>query len=145
MPARRPVSAASGRVTAAVHIAGPFKAAHVGQPTDVKGDDDTLEQAESLDSDEVRNDDGDEVVDPPDEWIDAEDNESLDDKLAAEVPDGPPEGRPLADAHDSDRGGALGLVGDEDLDRIDPGVHGRTSGQIDGAPEDGDPFFDVTQ
>jgi hypothetical protein len=28
-------------------------------------DDDMLEQAESLDSDEVRNDDGDEVADPP--------------------------------------------------------------------------------
>jgi hypothetical protein len=64
----------------------------------VKGDDDMLEQAESLDSDEVRNDDGDEVVDPLDEWIDAEDNESLDDKLAAEVPDGPPEdGDPFFD------------------------------------------------
>jgi len=111
----------------------------------VKGDDDMLEQAESLDSDEVRNDDGDEVVDPPDEWIDAEDNESLDDKLAAEVSDGPPEGRPLVDAHDSDQGGALGLVGDEDIDRIDPAVHASTSGQIDGASEDGDPFFDVTR
>jgi hypothetical protein len=44
--------------------------------------DDMLDPSESLDSDEVRNDDGDEVVDPPDEWIEAEDHESLDEKLA---------------------------------------------------------------
>ena len=48
-----------------------------------------LDQSESLDSDEVRNDDGDTVVDPPDKWIKADDNESLDDKLAAENPNVP--------------------------------------------------------
>lgn len=117
----------------------------VGQPTDVKGDDDMLEQAESLDSDEVRNVDGDEVADPPDEWIEADDNESLDAKLAAEVPDGSPDGQPWMDAHDSDHGVALGLVSEEDLDQIDPAEHGRSSGQIDGTPEDGDSFFDVTE
>jgi hypothetical protein len=73
------------------------------------------------------------------------DVKGVDDMLAAGVPDGSPEGRPLVEAHDSDQGGALGLVGDEDIDRIDPAVHGSTSGQIDRAPEDGDPFFDVTQ
>ena len=59
--------------------------AAAGQPAVVESDnnDDMLEQSESLDSDEVRNDDGDEVVDPPDRWIDADDNESLDEKLAA--------------------------------------------------------------
>jgi hypothetical protein len=51
------------------------------------GDDDMLEQAESLDSDEVRNDDGDQVADPPDQWIAADDSDSLDDKLAAEASD----------------------------------------------------------
>jgi hypothetical protein len=85
----------------------------VGQPTDVNGDDDMLEQAESLDSDEVRNDDGDEVAGPPDEWIEADDNESLDDKLAAEVPDDSPDRQPSMDAHDSDHGVALGLVSEE--------------------------------
>jgi hypothetical protein len=50
-------------------------------------DDDMLEQAEGLDSDEVRNDDGDQVADPPDRWIAPDDNDSLDEKLAAEEPD----------------------------------------------------------
>jgi hypothetical protein len=117
----------------------------VGQPTDVNGDDDMLEQAESLDSDEVRNDDGDEAADPPDEWIEADDNESLNDKLAAEVPEGSPDRQPSMDAHDSDHGVALGLVSEEDLDQIDPAEHGSSSGQIDGTPEDGDSFFDVTK
>jgi hypothetical protein len=113
----------------------------VGQPTDVNGDDDMLDQAESLDSDQVRNDDGDEVADPPEEWMKASENESIDDKLAAEVPDDPP---PM-DAGDSDHGVALGLVSEEDLDRIHPGEHGSSSRQVDGTPEDGDSFFDVTE
>ena len=50
-------------------------------------DDNPLEPAEQLDSDEVRNDDGDEVVDPPEKWIEAKDNETLDERLAEEVPD----------------------------------------------------------
>ena len=66
------------------------------------GPDNTLGPSESLDSDEVRNDDGDTVVDPPDEWIEADEDETLDERLAAEVPDvlplanrrtGPPGGR----------------------------------------------------
>jgi hypothetical protein len=117
----------------------------VGQPTDVNGDDDMLEQAESLDSDEVRNGDGDEVADPPEEWIGADENESLADKLAAEVPDDSPDRRPSMDAQGSDQGVALGLVSEEDLDQIDPAVHGSSRGQIDGTPEDGDSFFDVTE
>jgi hypothetical protein len=112
----------------------------------MKADDgDMLEQAESLDSDEVRNDDGDEVADPPDQWIGADDNESLDDKLAAEVPDDTGGAPVPTDAHDSGSGGALGLVSDDDLDEIDPAGHGRDSGQIDGTPEDGDSFFNVEE
>ena len=89
--------------------------------------DDMLDQSESLDSDEVRNDDGDEVVDPPEHWIEAEDHESLDEKLAAEISD---------DTRDQ-------IVSDDDLDRIDPNQHGRVKGQIDGTPEDGDSFYNV--
>ena len=84
--------------------------------------------AEELDSDEVRNDDGDEVVDPPEEWIEAKDNETLDERLAEEVPDdlGDDEGdEELSDAHDSDAGGGLTLVSNYELDRMDPSVHGR--------------------
>jgi len=112
---------------------------------DSDSNDDMLDQSESLDSDEVRNDDGDEVVDPPEHWIEAEDHESLDEKLAAEISDEAGDDRPSRDAHDSDEGGGLDVVSDDDLDRIDLSVHGRTSGQIDGTPEDGDSFFDAAE
>ena len=83
------------------------------------GPDNTLGPSESLDSDEVRNDDGDIVVDPPDKWIEVDEDETLDERLAAEVPDvlppGDPEDRPAR----------------------------RTFGQIDGTPEDGDSFYNV--
>ena len=55
--------------------------------------DDTLRPAEALDSDEIGNDEGDEVVDPPEQWAGADqiaeepEGESLDEKLAAEEPD----------------------------------------------------------
>jgi hypothetical protein len=113
--------------------------------TDNSGND-MLDQSESLDSDEIRNDDGDEVVDPPDEWITAEEHESLDDKLAAETPDEPDvrdAEAPPNDAHDSRAGGAFNVVSDDDLDHIDPDQHGRDRGQIDGTPEDGESFFNI--
>ncbi|WP_101951282.1 hypothetical protein [Mycobacterium sp. 3519A] len=63
-------------------------------PNDSGGVGDTLRPTEALDSDDVQNDDGDEVVDPPETWreadkitADGEVDESLDDKLAAEQPD----------------------------------------------------------
>ena len=62
-------------------------------------DDETLSPSESTDSDEVRNDDGDIVVDPPDGWSEADkfgmtereerEGESLEYKLAAEEPELP--------------------------------------------------------
>jgi len=112
----------------------------------VDGDnnDDMLDQSESLDSDEVRNDDGDEVVDPPDRWIDPGEHESLDEKLAAEMSDDDASDvAPSRDAHDSDAGGALDVVSDDELDHIDVAAHGRERGQISGTPEDGDSFFNV--
>jgi hypothetical protein len=111
----------------------------------VQGDDDMLEQAESLDSDEVRNDDGDQVVDPPERWIDSTDNTSLDDKLAAEVPDDPDAEVVATEAHDSDQGGGLTLVSDNELDDIDRASGGRDAGQIGVTPEDGESFFDVVE
>lgn len=90
---------------------------------DEPGPDDTLSPSESLDSDEVRNDDGDIVVDPPERWIEPEVGETLDEKLAAEVPDVGPDGTAAAPAQDRPTR--------------------RTAGQIDGAPEDGDSFFTV--
>jgi hypothetical protein len=90
----------------------------------------TLDPSESTDSDEVRNDDGDTVVDPPDDWSEAdkfgmtareeEEGESLEYKLAAEEPDVPPDAEPATERPDR--------------------VH---RGQIDGAPEDGDSLYNV--
>jgi hypothetical protein len=106
-------------------------------------DDNMLDQSESLDSDEVRNDDGDEVVDPPDRWIDADDHESLDEKLKAEISDDVPDDEPSRQTHDSDEGGALDVVSDDELDHLDPTHYGRDRGQIDGTPEDGESFFNI--
>ncbi|MDT5357819.1 MAG: hypothetical protein QOJ56_6351 [Mycobacterium sp.] len=96
------------------------------------GPGDTLNPSESTDSDEVRNDDSDIFVDPPDDWSEAdkfgitareaEEDESLDDKVAAEQPDVLDRAAP-----------------DEDLPRR---AH---RGQIDGPPEDGESLFDVVE
>ena len=106
-------------------------------------DDVPLEPSEATDSDEIRNDDGDEVVDPPQEWIKAEEDESLDERLADEVPDVSPDDIDLRDADKSPP--AVELMSDDNLDHIDPEDHGRVRGQIDGTPEDGDSFFDVVE
>lgn len=111
-------------------------------------DDNPLTPEEELDSDEVRNADGDEVVDPPERWIEAKDGETLDERLAEEVPDDYGEAdydEEPSDAHDSEAGGGLQLVSNDEIDHIDPSVHGREYGQIDGTPEDGDPFYDVIE
>jgi hypothetical protein len=112
---------------------------------DTDNDDGMLEQAESLDSDEVRNADGDEVADPPEEWIEAEEHVTLDERLAAEVPDGVADDRRSREAHDSDAGGGLRVISDDELDHIDPQKFGRDSGQIDGTPEDGDSFYSIQE
>jgi hypothetical protein len=96
------------------------------------GPGDTLNQSESTDSDEIHNDDGDVVVDPPEGWSGVDkfgitareerEGEPLDDRLAAEEPD-------VTDVNDDYR---------------DEGPPGRAHrGQIDGAPEDGDSLFEV--
>ena len=94
------------------------------------GPGDTLNASESTDSDEVRNDDGDIVVDPPDDWSEADkfgmtareerEGESLDDRLAEEEPD------------------VLDEVG---VDQERPARAHR--GQISGTPEDGDSLYNV--
>lgn len=108
--------------------------AAVGNRTDVDSDD-TLRPAEALDSDDVRNKDGDEVVDPPEGWAAADhiaeelEGESLDEKLAAEEPD---TSVPAPDEA-------------EDVDHVDPAHHGTDEGQISGSPEDGDSIFPVVE
>ena len=104
-------------------------------------DDNPLEPEEQLDSDEIRNDDGDEVVDPPERWIAAKDHESLDERLSEETPDVSEDDIDLRDADDGSP--TVESMSDDALDRLDPEQHGRERGQIDGAPEDGDSFFVV--
>jgi hypothetical protein len=89
---------------------------------DDPGPDNTLSPSESLDSDDVRNDDGDIVVDPPERWIEVEEHESLDERLADEEPDVSSDGAAVAEPERPAR---------------------RNQGQIDGTPEDGDSFFEV--
>jgi hypothetical protein len=109
-------------------------------------DDFPLSQSEELDSDEIRNDDGDQVVDPPERWIEAKDDETLDERLSEEVPDVAADGSDEpTEAHDSDGGGGLEVVSDDELDRLDTQRHGTEHGQIDGTPEDGTSFFDVVE
>ena len=111
---------------------------------------DTLRPMEALDPDDVRNDDGDEVVDPPDHWYEADKNidpregESLDEKLSAEVPDPSPADIDDDDADDSNADPAQ-VVPDDRLDHLEPDDTGRDEGQIDGTPEDGDSLFPVVE
>lgn len=95
-----------------------------------------LTSSESTDPDEIRNNDGDVVVDPPEDWSEAagfgvtereeEEGESLDARLAAEERDLAAEER------------------DEFTDSIGDDGPGRAyRGQVSGAPEDGDSLFDV--
>jgi hypothetical protein len=96
------------------------------------GPGDTLNASEATDSDELRNDDGDVVVDPPESWSEADrfgmtarearEGESLDDRLAEEEPD----------------------VSGQAPDATEDGGPRRTHrGQIDGTPEDGDSLYEV--
>ena len=103
---------------------------------DVGGPDDTLRPAEAIDSDDVRNQGGDEVVDPPEHWHEADkdtaEHEALDDKLAAEEPD-VQHGR-------GDHAGAHEFT-PADVDRDTVGHRG----QVDDSPEDGDSLFPVVE
>jgi hypothetical protein len=96
------------------------------------GPGDTLNPSEGTDSDELRNDDGDIVVDPPEGWSEANrfgmtareerEGESLDARLAEEEPD-------VTEA-------AIGGIDDD-------GPHRAHRGQIDGTPEDGESLYQV--
>ncbi|MDV7245345.1 MULTISPECIES: hypothetical protein [Rhodococcus] len=135
------------------------------------GPGDTLSPSESLDSDDVRNNDGDDVVDPPDGWSEADkfgttareerEGESLDEKLAEEEPDVAFEEQldiPIAELPDDQLSEDVDRIIDGEDDIVIPvlgtkhadvveGViveDSRTDrGQIDGAAEDGDSFFTV--
>ena len=115
-------------------------------------DDNPLDESESLDSDEVRNDDGDEVVDPPEGWsgvtkfgMSAEEEregESLDQRLAEEEPDVTADTIDERDADADEVVDAEGAIDGSDVATSEAGVH---RGQIDGAPEDGESLFPVVE
>ena len=106
------------------------------------GYDETLDTSESLDSDEVRNADGDDVVDAPDHWSEAdrfgttlreaEQGESLDQRLAEEEPDIPPFGEEQEDDDELQSAEIVDGVIVEDL-----GLH---RGQVDGDAAGGGPI-----
>jgi hypothetical protein len=117
-------------------------------PNDTGGVDDTLRPMEALDPDDVRNDDGDEVVEPPDRWSEADkvaveerEGESLDDKLAAEEPEptvGPADEEPAMDEETE-------LRSDDQIDHMLTDDHGADEGQVSGTPENGDSIFPVVE
>lgn len=117
---------------------------------DLGGADDMLSPMESTDSDDVLNDDGDEVVDPPEDWSGADkygmsaeeqrEGETLDQRLAEEEPDVTPE---VVDSRDAaEAGDTATAIEGTDVAAAEPGVH---HGQIDGVPEDGESLFPVVE
>ena len=117
---------------------------------DLGGADDMLSPMEATDSDDVHNDDGDEVVDPPEDWSGADkfgmsaeeerQGETLDQRLAEEEPDVTADAVAPGDADVT--GGGDAVIDGSDLAPADPGVH---HGQVDGAPEDGESLFPVVE
>ncbi len=108
------------------------------------GPDDTLSPKEALDSDEIRNDDGDDVVTAPDTWLDPREDETLGQRLADEVPDISVDD-PVSDVVRED-GISSSEFAVKEADVVDGVIveDSRVSrGQIDGTPEDGESFFDV--
>jgi hypothetical protein len=128
---------------------------------DAGGPDDTLDPFESLDSDWVRNNDGDDVVEPPESWIAADrvgEDESLDERLAEEEPepsvDGPftdqlpLEEVPLTDESLVDDGIPPAEHAVKHADIVERVIVEESSvdrPQVDGTPEDGDSFFPIVK
>jgi hypothetical protein len=112
---------------------------------DSGGPDDTLSPSESLDSDEVRNDDGDAVVSPPDEWIAPREDESLDERLAEEEPDTSVDGPRSEVADDGVTSSEFGVKEADVVDGVIVEDSRVSRGQVDGTPEDGDSFYDVEE
>ena len=135
------------------------------------GPGDTLSPSEGLDADEVRNNDGDEVVDPPENWSGADkfgttqreeqEGESLDQRLAEEEPDvepaepldepvaATPEDELTEDVDEVVDDATTGAPEDQKLaDDVD-GVIVEDSrvdrGQVSGAPEDGESIFPIVE
>ena len=135
------------------------------------GPGDTLSPSEGLDADEVRNDDGDEVVDPPEDWSAADkfgttqreeqEGESLDERLAEEEPDvepAEPLDKPVAatpedelteDVDEVVDDATTGSPEDPKLADVVDGTIVQDSrvdrGQVDSAPEDGESLVPIVE
>lgn len=83
-------------------------------------DENTLDGSEGLDADVISTDGEDLTVVPPEEWISAEENDSLDEKLAAERPD--------VDSPESEDRGASAEPHDQ-IDDLDPEGEIRVLGE----------------
>src|SRR3954447_5157552 len=115
---------------------------------DMGGGDDLLSPMESTDSDDLKNHDGDEVVDPPEGWSgvtkfgmtadEQAEGESLDQRLAEEEPDVTATDVDPRDAREVDDAVSTGSD-------VAPSVLGVHRAQIDGVPEDGDSLFPVVE
>ena len=115
---------------------------------DMGGGDDLLSPMESTDSDDLKNSDGDEVVDPPESWSgvtkfgmtadEQAEGESLAQRLAEEEPDVTATDVDARDAADVEDGAYAGSD-------VAPPVSGVHRVQIDGVPEDGDSLFPVVE
>ena len=138
------------------------------------GPGDTLSPSESLDSDDLKNHGDDDVVDPPEHWAEADkfgtthseerEGESLDERIAEEVPDVQPEEQPeipvaaapddeltekLVDEVIDDQGpdddvladGVQELETDDALIVHDGSSRVQGQGQGESFPDDGDSLF----
>jgi hypothetical protein len=112
------------------------------------GADDLLSPMESTDSDDLKNRDGDEVVDPPEGWSgvtksgmtadEQAEGQSLDQRLAEEEPDVTATDVDPRDAREVDDAVSPGSD-------VAPPVSGVHRAQIDGVPEDADSLFPVVE
>jgi hypothetical protein len=113
---------------------------------DLGGAEDMLSPMQATDSDDIRNDDGDEVVNPPEDWSGVDkvgmtareqrEGETLDERLAGEEPDVVSVGVDPAVADDP----ATVVAAYPGTD-VAPEEGGRHRGQVGGTPEDGDGLF----
>lgn len=89
------------------------------QDTDGDYDENTLDGSEGLDADAISTDGEDLPVEPPESWKPIEENDDLDDKLAAERPD----------VGEIGQASAPGVESHDQIDELDPEGETRVLGE----------------